>query len=309
MARAKKKLVYSVIVPPSPTGPPPPVPENAIEHIEDLLIETADEALKQTIARVLNPLAAQREFCDLQEEVSDMRAETRAVQDECVKRLAALPSIAASLSAKSDMKLIGDTANRFLDRLGKAIGPLMTELPDLMQDIAGAMLNGLQRRIKHFNALFKVTADVVQDRNDATQSELREMRTAILKLKKEVKDLQEAAPLWKDRAVAAESALKDSLNELRELRRPRPCPGRGRSPAQDRAEASSRCGSRGTSRAASLSLERVRLATVRKDYAEAVCQAQMVATLSVIDDTTHPLASCAAQLWSDEHGRPFDPSE
>ena len=305
MARAKKKLVYAVTVPPSPTGPPPPVPENAMEHLEELIIETADEALKATIARVLHPLAAQREFCDLQEEVRDMRAHTQAVQDECIKRLAALPSLAASLSAKSDMAFIGETANRFLDRLGKAIGPLMTELPDLMQDIAGAMLNGLQRRIRHFNALFKVTADVVQDRNDAAQTELQEMRTAILELKQKVRDLEEAAPLWKDRAVAAESVLKDSLNELRELRRPRPCPSRGRSPAVP--EASSGCGSRATSRAASL--ERVRLATGRQDMAEAVRQAQMAATLSIIDDDTHPLAASAAQLWSDDHGRPFYISE
>ena len=155
----------------------------------------------------------------------------------------------------------------------------------------------------------------MQDRNDAAQTELQEMRTAILQLKQKVRDLEEAAPLWRDRICAAEAGLRDVQSEIMNLKLRglaadfQDWPSRGRSPAlRPRfAEASSGCGSRASSRAASL--ERVRQATARNDIPEAVCQAQMAATLSVIDDATHPLAASAAQLWSDEHGRPFDPSE
>jgi len=161
--------------------------------------------------------------------------------------------------------------------------------------------------------IFLVTAGLVEERNESMETQLQPLRMAIMSLQQDVIDLEEAAPLWRDRICAAEAGLRDVQSEIMNFKLRglaadfQPWPSRGRSPVPCLAEASSGRGSRASSRAASL--ERVRLATVRKDYAEAVCQAQMVATLSVIDDTTHPLAASAAQLWSDEHGRPFDPSE
>jgi hypothetical protein len=38
-----------------------------------------------------------------------------------------------------------------------------------------------------------------------------------------------------------------------------------------------------------------------------VRQAQKLATLSAIDDETHPLRPVAMELWENDHGVPFEP--
>ena len=301
MVRAKKTKMHCL--PPAPSGRPPMPPEFPIPFLEDLIIEAADRNVKDLIREVLGPLEAQREFCDLEDEVEERRSEARRRKQLYHDQLDGLKRLATQLNARSDVSSVGEIARRFLSGLGEAVEPLLTEMSDMMLDVSSIMLSGLQRRIECFCKLFRATADEVLDRNDTAQTELKAMETAILELQLKVRNLEEAAPLLMDRTLAAESALKDARSELQEVRRPRPCSSRGRSPALHPSAVLHGPGSRASSRAQSE--ERLRQATARGDVSEAVRQAQKLAVLQVIDDVSHPVGASAAEMWEEEHGQPF----
>ena len=302
-----------------PKRPPPPVPSKpppVPERLEEVQAQDAAERVRESIRRIVSPIAAEREFEDLCKEVEKRRAEAA---DRTTKildgPLASAYKLAESLSNRTNVRSLGETAKATFRQMAVSTQALLTNMGDLLQQTTTLMLQGLQRRVNHMQNIFLVTAGLVEERNDSMETHLQPLRMAILSLQQDVIDLEEAAPLWRDRICAAEAGLRDVQSEIMSFKLRglaadfQDWPSRGRSPAlrPRLAEASSGCGSRASSRAASL--ERVRQATARNDIPEAVRQAQMAATLSVIDDATHPLAASAAQLWSDDHGRPFYISE
>jgi len=304
MGRSNKKRVHRLPAP--PTGPPP-VPENPVQFLDDLLVEQGDERIKETIRRVMSPLAAEREFEDLAQEVEGRRKTARTMTNLVLTKLAAAVRMADALSEGSTIASIGRTAKVVMTRMGQEMQSLLETLADLLQDTTSIMLHGLQRRINHMTNMFYLTAGVVDDRNDAMQQWLLPLQEAIQELQGQVADLEGKA---RDRAIKSEAELLDMKDQIQNMKLRRllaeqmASASRGRSPGMGQ-DMPAGPNSRASSRAQSQ--ERLLQAKARHDYAEAVRQAQKLATLSAIDDETHPLRPVAMELWENDHGVPFEP--
>ena len=290
------------------------MPEQPIQAIDDLLVEMGNVRIKETIRKVLSPLAAQREFDDLSKDVLDRREESSKKTNKLINEFKVANKMAEALSAGSNVQGVVTTIRVVMTRMGMTVQAVLEELVDMMQEVSCMLLAGLQRRLDHMQNMFYVTAGVVDDRNDIMTAELQPLRQAILDLQQRVAELQEDDSVLKRRLSAAEGALREARGEMNKMNlqnlhgRMMADAARGRSPGQGSWQGSDmpRDGphSRASSRAQSQ--ERLALAQARRDFPEAVRQAQKLATLRAMDDATHPLGSSAPKLWEEEHNEKFE---
>jgi chromosome segregation ATPase len=253
----------------------------------------------QETVRVLHTVdAAKDEFQHLADEVKEVRAKfTQAIIHYKKRYDQLLGTVGVLQEATTAQKMVGMAAAIFRSMISFA-QLFTTDMAELFQTTVDILMHGLQRRVAHFQQLFKTTVAVVEEELAECRSLLDEHGYLLQGLQDELRLVRQQRMSMEAQTARLGSELEQLRKEVSDMRMKRTAsmlldPPRGRELGT-----TTRLG-----RVRSESLRCLREARRREDTPEMIRQAQFLATVDVETDVTHPLRTQARSIWQQEHGQ------
>jgi len=279
-----------------------PSAASAAAAADELEAFVRERDIQETVRVLHTVAAAEDEFQSLADEVKEVRDKfTKAIFQYKKRYGQLLGTVELLKEAATTQKFIGMAAAMFRSMIAFA-QLFTTDMAELFQTTVDILMHGLQRRVAHFQQIFKTTVAVVEDDMARCRCVLDEHGFLLQGLQDELRLMRQQRRSMETRMDEWGSELGQLRKEVSELRMRRTAsmildPPRGRDLAP-----TTRLG-----RVRSESLRCLREARRREDTPEMIRQAQFLATVDVETDVTHPLRTQARSIWQLEHGRcPFE---